>query len=45
MGAYGFIRFNLSLFPEAAVQLAPYMAALAVAGIIYGAAVAYAQRT
>jgi len=44
MGAYGFIRFNLSLFPEAAVQLAPYMAALAVAGIIYGAAVAYAQK-
>lgn len=44
MGAYGFLRFNLPLFPNAAVQLAPWMAGLAVAGIIYGAAVAYRQK-
>lgn len=44
MGAYGFIRFNLPLFPNAAVQLAPWMAALAVVGIIYGALVAYRQK-
>ena len=44
MGAYGFIRINLSLFPEMAVKLAPWMAGLAVAGILYGAAVAYAQK-
>lgn len=44
MGTYGFLRFNLPLFPEAAKQLAPWMAGLAVVGILYGAAVSYAQR-
>lgn len=44
MGTYGFIRFNIPLFPEAALRFAPWIAALAVIGIIYGAAVSYAQR-
>lgn len=44
MGAYGFLRFNLPLFPQAAVQLAPWMALLAVIGILYGAAVSYVQK-
>ncbi|MGD8622116.1 MAG: NADH-quinone oxidoreductase subunit M [Anaerolineales bacterium] len=44
MGTYGFVRFNIPLFPQAAVQLAPYMALLAVIGILYGAAVSYAQQ-
>lgn len=44
MGTYGFLRFNLPLFPDAAVRLAPWMALLAVIGILYGAAVSYAQR-
>jgi len=44
MGAYGFLRFNLPLFPQATLQLAPWMAALAVVGILYGAAVAFAQQ-
>ncbi len=44
MGTYGFLRFNLPLFPQAAVQLAPWMAGLAVIGILYGAAVSYAQK-
>jgi NADH-quinone oxidoreductase subunit M len=44
LGTYGFLRFNLSLFPEAAVQLAPWIAGLAVVGIIYGAMVSYAQK-
>ncbi len=44
MGTYGFLRFNLPLFPEAAVRLAPWMALFAVIGIIYGAAVSYAQK-
>jgi NADH-quinone oxidoreductase subunit M len=44
MGTYGFLRFNLSLFPDAAVKLAPWVALLAVIGIIYGAAVSYAQK-
>jgi len=43
MGTYGFARFNIPLFPEAAVKAAPWMALLAVIGIIYGAAVSYAQ--
>ncbi len=44
MGAYGFLRFNLPLFPNAAVQLAPVMAILAIIGILYGAAVSLVQR-
>ncbi|HLD92988.1 MAG TPA: NADH-quinone oxidoreductase subunit M [Anaerolineales bacterium] len=44
MGTYGFLRFNLSLFPQATVQLAPVMATLAVIGIIYGAIVSYSQK-
>jgi NADH-quinone oxidoreductase subunit M len=44
MGAYGFLRFNISLFPQATVILAPWMAGLAVVGIIYGAIVSFAQR-
>ena len=43
MGTYGFLRFNLPLFPQAAVQAAPVIGVLAVIGIIYGAAVSYAQ--
>ena len=44
MGAYGFLRFNLELFPATAVNMAPWMGILAVVGIIYGAVVAYAQK-
>jgi NADH-quinone oxidoreductase subunit M len=43
MGAYGLIRFNLALFPEASKQFAPVMIVLAVIGILYGAIVAFAQ--
>ena len=44
MGTYGFLRFNIPLFPDAARQAAPWIALLAVIGIIYGAAVSYAQK-
>src|SRR5512136_2311184 len=44
LGTYGFVRFNLSMFPSAAVKLAPWIAGLAVIGILYGAAVSYAQK-
>ncbi|RLD05894.1 MAG: Fe-S-binding domain-containing protein, partial [Chloroflexi bacterium] len=44
MGTYGFVRFNLPLFPKAAVHFAPMMAGLAVVGIIYGAIVSYYQK-
>ena len=44
MGTYGLLRFNLPLFPETAVMYAPWLAGLAVVGILYGAAVSYAQK-
>ncbi|MFV1971961.1 MAG: NuoM family protein, partial [Acidimicrobiia bacterium] len=43
MGTYGFLRFNLTLFPEAAVDLAIPLAILGVIGVVYGAAVAIVQ--
>jgi NADH-quinone oxidoreductase subunit M len=43
MGTYGFLRFNLPLFPDASFRAAPYIGALAVIGIIYGAWVSFAQ--
>jgi NADH-quinone oxidoreductase subunit M len=43
LGAYGFLRFALPFFPLAAHQTAPLVAWLAVAGIVYGALMAYAQ--
>jgi NADH-quinone oxidoreductase subunit M len=44
MGTYGFVRFNLPLFPEAAVKAAPWIALFATIGIVYGAMVSYAQK-
>jgi NADH-quinone oxidoreductase subunit M len=44
LGTYGILRFDLRLFPRASVDLAPLMLSLAVAGILYGAVVACAQR-
>jgi len=43
MGTYGMLRFCLPLFPEAAHRFAPYVAVLAIIGIIYGALVAMVQ--
>jgi NADH-quinone oxidoreductase subunit M len=43
MGTYGFLRFNIPLFPQAAIEAAPWIALFATIGIIYGAAVSYAQ--
>ena len=42
-GAYGFIRFVLPIFPDAARQLAPTLMTLGVVGIIYGAILAMGQ--
>jgi NADH-quinone oxidoreductase subunit M len=44
MGTYGFLRFAIPLFPVAATDLAPVVAALAVTGIIYAALVATVQK-
>jgi NADH-quinone oxidoreductase subunit M len=42
-GAYGLLRFLLPLFPGAAAAFAPAARILAVAGILYGALLAFAQ--
>jgi NADH-quinone oxidoreductase subunit M len=44
LGAYGFLRFSLTLFPQAAVDFAPLFLTLATIGILYGAVVATMQR-
>jgi NADH-quinone oxidoreductase subunit M len=44
MGTYGFVRFAMPIYPEAAMRAAPLMVALAVIGIVYGALVAMVQR-
>ena len=43
MGTYGFLRFAVPMFPQAAVDFAPVMFVLAVVGIVYGAVVATMQ--
>lgn len=44
MGTYGLLRICLPLFPNAFVEFAPYIAVLAIIGIIYGALVAMVQK-
>jgi NADH-quinone oxidoreductase subunit M len=43
MGTYGFLRFCLPLFPDASVDYGPWVFALAVIGIVYGALVSTVQ--
>jgi NADH-quinone oxidoreductase subunit M len=44
MGTYGFLRFNMPLFPEAAYYFVPLFSILAVIGIVYGALVSMVQK-
>jgi len=44
MGTYGFLRFSLPMLPEATRHFVPFIAALCIVGIIYGALVALAQK-
>ncbi|HLH71754.1 MAG TPA: NADH-quinone oxidoreductase subunit M, partial [Chloroflexota bacterium] len=44
VGAYGFLRFAIPLFPAAATSWAPILSALALVGIIYGGLSAFVQR-
>ncbi len=44
MGTYGFVRFCLPLFPEASRIAVPWIAALAIVGILYGGLVALVQK-
>ena len=43
MGAYGFLRFSLPFFPDAAIAWTPAIMVLSVVAIIYGAYMAFAQ--
>jgi NADH-quinone oxidoreductase subunit M len=43
-GAYGLLRFAVPLFPRASQEWAPVAVILGVAGIIYGAVLAFGQR-
>jgi NADH-quinone oxidoreductase subunit M len=44
MGTYGFIRFALPILPDATRAAVPYVAALAIIGIVYGALVSLVQK-
>ncbi|HEY7112864.1 MAG TPA: NADH-quinone oxidoreductase subunit M [Thermoanaerobaculia bacterium] len=44
LGVYGYLRFGLTLFPEAALRFAPWVGLLGVIGVIYGALVAFPQK-
>ena len=44
LGTYGFVRIAIPTLPEAAIEWAPYIGALAVIGIIYGALGCLAQQ-
>ncbi|HQY95150.1 MAG: NADH-quinone oxidoreductase subunit M [Caldilinea sp.] len=44
MGAYGFLRLAMPIFPQAAQQFGPLLATLAIVGILYGALVALMQK-
>jgi len=43
MGTYGFLRFAMPLFPDAAARFTPLIATLAVIGIVYASLVAMVQ--
>ncbi len=43
-GLYGFLRLGLPLFPAAAREVWPWVAGLAIIGVIYGSLIALAER-
>ena len=44
LGTFGLLRYALPLFPEATLEAAPWLLAVSVVGILYGAVVALMQR-
>jgi len=44
MGTYGFLRFSLPMLPDATRAFAPWVLALCLIGIVYGAMVALVQK-
>ncbi|NOT01948.1 MAG: NADH-quinone oxidoreductase subunit M [Phycisphaerales bacterium] len=43
LGTYGFVRLCVAMLPDATYAFAPFMAVLAIVGILYGAFCAWAQ--
>ena len=43
MGTFGLLRYALPIFPDATIELAPWLLGLSVIGILYGAVVALMQ--
>jgi NADH-quinone oxidoreductase subunit M len=43
MGTFGFFRYAMPLFPEAALTFRPHLATLATVGILYGALMCFVQ--
>ncbi len=44
LGTYGLLRYGVQMFPAAAVEWGPLLAAVGVVGIVYGSFLAWAQR-
>ncbi len=44
MGAYGFLRFSMPMFPDATAFFVPMLMVLSLVAIIYGALVCFAQK-
>jgi len=44
MGTYGFVRFSLPLFPDASVEMIPFIMVLSLIMVVYTAMVAFAQK-
>jgi len=44
MGTYGFVRFSLPMFPDASVDMIPFIMVLSLIMIVYTAMVAFAQK-
>ncbi|MGH9464430.1 MAG: NADH-quinone oxidoreductase subunit M, partial [Thermoanaerobaculia bacterium] len=44
MGTYGFVRFSLPILPQATWKCLPWVAALSIVAIVYGALVSMAQK-
>ena len=44
MGTYGFVRFSLPLLPQATLDAVPWVATLAIIGIVYAGLVTLVQK-
>jgi NADH-quinone oxidoreductase subunit M len=44
MGTYGFLRFAMPILPDATIQWLPFLLALSIIGVVYGAMVSLVQK-